>query len=197
MNSRDEGCAMSARRVPRLVYIVGASGAGKDSVLAGLRASLQADERIVVAHRYITRPASAGSENHVALSNAEFSLRRDTGCFALHWESHGLSYGVGREIEDWLAQGLTVLVNGSRAYWPEVQSRFPGAHLVEITASPETLRARLAARGREAAAEQAQRLARTQQMARAPWQVDHSIRNEGALGDAVRELRTWLGCASA
>ncbi|WP_341675706.1 phosphonate metabolism protein/1,5-bisphosphokinase (PRPP-forming) PhnN [Niveibacterium sp. SC-1] len=177
----------------RLVYVVGASGVGKDSVLAALRASLQAGERIAVAHRYITRPVAAEGENHVALSEAEFHLRREAGCFALCWESHGLHYGVGREIEHWLAQDLTVLVNGSRAYWPEARRRFGAARLVEITASAETLRARLARRGRESAPEQALRLARTQQLAREPWQVDHSIRNESTISDAAWALKAWLG----
>jgi ribose 1,5-bisphosphokinase len=181
----------------RLVYLVGASGVGKDSVLAALRSSLGCDERIVVAHRYITRPASAGGENHIALSDAEFRIRLDTGCFSLHWESHGMHYGIGREIESWLEQGLTVLVNGSRAYWPEVRSRFPQARLVEITASPETLRARLALRGRESQADQARRLARTQQIDRAAFPADLCIRNEGALGDAVGNLKAWLGRVGA
>jgi len=180
------------RSSARLIYVVGASGVGKDSVLAALRASLRTRDRIVVAHRYITRPASAGGENHVALSEAEFLMRSEAGCFALHWESHGLHYGVGNEIQDWLGQGLAVLVNGSRAFWPQVQLRFPQARLVEITASPEILRARLAQRGRESSAEQAKRLARTEHLSRAGLQVDHYVRNEGAIDEAVSDLRAWI-----
>jgi ribose 1,5-bisphosphokinase len=52
----------------RLIYLVGASGAGKDSVLARMRALLQPTDRLVVAHRYITRASDAGGESHVALN---------------------------------------------------------------------------------------------------------------------------------
>ena len=81
-----------------LYYVIGPSGAGKDSVLGWLRTHLPADGRVLFAHRYITRPATAGGENHVELSVAEFALRRDAGLFCLHWASHGLHYGVGREV---------------------------------------------------------------------------------------------------
>ena len=54
----------------RLVYLMGASGAGKDSLLDALRHDLPPN--LMVAHRYITRPANAGSENHIALSQHEF-----------------------------------------------------------------------------------------------------------------------------
>ena len=53
-----------------LFYVVGASGAGKDSLLAYARAALGGGTPVFFAHRYITRPAEAGGENHVALSKA-------------------------------------------------------------------------------------------------------------------------------
>ena len=49
-----------------LVYVMGPSGAGKDSVLERARAMLSADQPIAFAHRYITRPPDIGGENHVA-----------------------------------------------------------------------------------------------------------------------------------
>ncbi len=54
----------------RLLYLMGASGSGKDSLLDALRQHLPTD--VAVAHRYITRPADAGAENHIALSETEF-----------------------------------------------------------------------------------------------------------------------------
>ena len=74
------------------------------------------DAPIAFAHRYITRPADAGGENHVALSRAEFALRRAHGLFAFHWQAHGNDYGIGREIQAWRAAGLTVVVSGSREH---------------------------------------------------------------------------------
>lgn len=175
-----------------LVYVVGASGVGKDSVLAGVRSMLLEDDRIAVAHRYITRDAQAGGENHVALSREEFLLRRAAGCFALDWESHGLHYGIGREIELWLAQGMQVLVNGSRAHAAVLRERYPAARVVEIVASDAVLRARLLARGREDAAAVDARLARNRQLPACP--ADYQIANEGSLDEAAQAL---LGFARA
>lgn len=47
--------------VGALVYVMGPSGAGKDSVLNRARAMLSADLPILFAHRYITRPADSGA----------------------------------------------------------------------------------------------------------------------------------------
>ena len=76
----------------RLIYLMGPSGAGKDSLLAALRAD--ADRAPLVAHRYITRPADAGCENHIALSEPEFLRRRAKGLFALDWQAHQQRYGA-------------------------------------------------------------------------------------------------------
>ena len=65
-----------------LVYVMGPSGAGKDSVLGRARVLLPPKAPVVFAHRYITRPADIGGENHVAVTRAEFAMRR--------------AYGVGR-----------------------------------------------------------------------------------------------------
>lgn len=172
----------------RLVYVMGPSGAGKDTLLSGLRAGLPAGTPVAFAHRYITRPADAGGENHVALNDAEFALRLERGLFALHWDSHGLRYGIGREIDLWLAAGLTVVVNGSRGALEEALLRYPAMLPVAITARPEVLRARLESRGRETAAEIAERLARA-----AAFPLDHpaivAVDNSGTVADAVARLR--------
>src|ERR1700730_6969832 len=81
----------------RLVAVMGPSGAGKDALIAYVRPRVD-PARIVFGHRYITRPADAGGENHVALSPAEFAARRAAGLFALAWESHGLGYGIDGEV---------------------------------------------------------------------------------------------------
>jgi ribose 1,5-bisphosphokinase len=144
-----------------LVYVMGPSGAGKDSVLDRARAMLSVETPIVFAHRYITRPANVGGENHVALSRAEFALRRAHGLFAYHWHAHGNDYGIGREVDSWRAAGLTVVVSGSREHYEKVAGSDPDLHPVLITAALDKLRARLSARGRESAAAAASRLARS------------------------------------
>lgn len=170
-----------------LIYVVGASGSGKDSLLRHARARLGGEPGIVFAHRYITRPQDAGGENHVALTPPEFVARRTARLFALHWRSHGLEYGIGIEINQWLAKGLTVVVNGSRQHLPDFRIRYPELLPVWIEVQVDVLRQRLLARGRETAEEIERRLARH-------WELsgvtagDTMIRNDGALEQAGEEL---------
>jgi ribose 1,5-bisphosphokinase len=144
----------------RLFYVVGASGSGKDSLLAYARGRLAGEPGVAFAHRYITRPADAGGENHVALAEAEFQARRQAGLFAMDWRSHGLRYGVGREINLWLAKGVHVVVNGSREYLLTARAFYPSLVAVLIDVSPQVLAERLRARGREDDAAIDARLAR-------------------------------------
>ena len=51
----------------RLIYLMGASGSGKDTLLRLLRAQLRADEPVIVAHRYITRDSGASERRAAAL----------------------------------------------------------------------------------------------------------------------------------
>jgi ribose 1,5-bisphosphokinase len=147
-----------------LVTVVGPSGAGKDTLLGAARAALAGDARFVFARRAITRPAEtvahAGAEDHLPLSEAEFAIARDAGAFALHWNAHGLHYGIPQSIEADLLAGRVVIANLSRAVLAEAHARYR-LKVVSITAPPAILAARLAGRGRETAAEIAARLARS------------------------------------
>ena len=143
-----------------LVYVMGPSGAGKDSVLDRARALLPADLPIAFAHRYITRPADTGGENHVALSPAEFALRRAHGLFAFHWHAHGNDYGIGHEIHAWRQAGLAVVVSGSREHFRTMDGIDEATVPVLITAPAERLKERLLRRGREDAGAAAERLRR-------------------------------------
>lgn len=174
-----------------LFYVMGPSGAGKDSVLARARALLPADTSVVFAHRYITRPPDASGENHVALSVAEFAMRRAHGLFAFHWQAHGNHYGIGREIHAWRKAGLTVVVSGSREHFQDVAGVDPETYPVLITAPIELLRNRLAARGREDQAAAARRLERSDAYdVHDPRLI--TITNDGPVDDAARMLVTAL-----
>ena len=142
-----------------LIAVVGPSGAGKDTLMAGARAAIAHDARFRFVRRAITRPAEAGGEDHEALSEADFAARRAAGGFALAWEAHGLNYGIPRDIEEDMAARHVVIANLSRAVLPEAGARYP-LRVLNITAPMEVLAARLAARGRESTADIAARLAR-------------------------------------
>ncbi|MDD5027937.1 MAG: phosphonate metabolism protein/1,5-bisphosphokinase (PRPP-forming) PhnN [Rhodoferax sp.] len=181
----------------RLIYVVGASGSGKDSLMAYARSSLAYEGQVVFAHRYITRAADAGGENHVALTPDEFESRRRAGLLAMHWQSHGYAYGIGIEINQWLAKGITVVVNGSRQYLETAAQRYCELLPVWVEVTPAVLRARLLARARESATEIEQRLARAPQTALAVH-CGKVIHNDGELrvaGDALVDL--IRGCHGA
>jgi len=134
-----------------LFYVIGPSGSGKDSLINYARRK-NVDGRILFAHRYITRP-TGGHENHVVLSDAEFARRSALGFFALEWASHSLHYGIGVEIDLWLATGSSVVVNGSRSYLATALKRYPELRIIVIDTEPAILKARLTARGREGSSE--------------------------------------------
>lgn len=154
---------------PRLVLVVGPSGAGKDTVLRHARQHLAGSRQVVFPRRVITRPPGPG-EDHVPVTEGEFITRR----FALSWSAHGLRYGIPAEIEDDLAAGRIVVVNVSRSVIAETRRRYP-CMVVEITAPACILAKRLAARGRESAAEIEARLQRDA----APAEADVTIINDG------------------
>lgn len=174
-----------------LLYVIGASGCGKDSLMSFARHTLAADSNVVFAHRYITRPHTAEGENHVALSEAEFNSRLTKKLFSLHWDSHGMRYGIGCELNQWLSKGLTVILNGSRAYLPEASKNYPELTPVLIEVSTDVLRTRLLARGRESATEIDSRLLRAKEFERLHHDRLLRLCNDGALhetGPAFVEL---------
>lgn len=144
----------------RLVLIVGPSGAGKDTLIDYAKGRLQHESRIHFVRRVITRPASVG-EDHEPVSAAVFDQYVEGGAFALHWEAHGLQYGLPGIVDHWLAQGHVVVANGSRAILPMARHRYTGLQIVHITASQSVLQERLERRGREEHESRKARMARS------------------------------------
>jgi ribose 1,5-bisphosphokinase len=144
----------------RIFYVIGPSGSGKDSVMRYAREQLAANPNVVFAHRYITRPVETQGENHIALSEAEFDARLEAGLFAMHWNSHGLRYGIGREISLWLNRGCNVVINGSREYLAQAREHYPELIAVMVSVSQEVLAERLRHRGRESEHQIAERIQR-------------------------------------
>lgn len=143
-----------------LAYVMGPSGAGKDTVLRLARRGLRRGEKIAFAHRYITREAAPQHENYVALSPDEFETRRAGGLLAFDWQAYGFRYGVGTEIESWHRAGFVVVVSGSREHFRSWSKPRSGVLPILISAPPDALAQRLAARGRENAAARVERLGR-------------------------------------
>ena len=148
----------------KLFYVIGATGAGKDTLMNYARTQLNGHEKVIFAHRYITRPPFTGNENHIYLGEEEFKTRIDDELFALYWESHAQYYGIGAEINMWMEKGFNVVVNGSRQYLPVAKELYPEMIVILIDASPEIIRERLTGRGRENATEINKRIVRSSEI---------------------------------
>lgn len=158
-----------------ITAIVGPSGAGKDTLIAGALA-LRPDLHLV--RRVITRPTEAGGEDFEGVTVAEFGQRAARGDFALTWEAHGLSYGIPKSE---VAGLCDVIFNGSRAALPFAARVFPDLRVILVTAPDIVLAARLAARGRETADDIRARLSR------AAFEMPEGIAFQTVVNDASPE----------
>ncbi|GIZ12204.1 phosphonate metabolism protein/1,5-bisphosphokinase (PRPP-forming) PhnN [Pseudomonas sp. NCCP-436] len=147
----------------RLIYLMGPSGAGKDSLLQAARESLQAFG-CRLARRVITRSAESQGEDALGVTVNEFERLERAGAFALSWRANGLAYGIPREVDDWLAAGHDVLVNGSRAHLTAARQRYPNLLAILLRVDEGVLRQRLLARGRETPEQIEQRLVRNRRL---------------------------------
>ena len=170
----------------RLIYVMGPSGAGKDSVLDWLRANLPPGMQVHWARRTITRPASAGGEAHEAIDVQGFEHLSHKGAFALAWQANGLHYGIRHTELARLQQGHWVMVNGSRGHLPQALQSHPGLQVVHITADPATLVQRLTQRQRETPEEIQQRVARASAFVVPKGAIE--ILNNGSLAEAGSAL---------
>jgi ribose 1,5-bisphosphokinase len=171
------------------VAVVGPSGAGKDSLIAALVARRPG---LIAVRRVVTRPARPGDEPFEPATPAAFARRVAAGGFVLHWQAHGLHYGIPAGVEADLAAGRDCVMNLSRGVLAEAAARWPRLRVVAVTARPEVLAQRLAARGREDAAAVARRLARAGAIALPAGldvvQVDNSGTLEAAVAAALAAL---------
>lgn len=172
------------------VAVVGPSGSGKDAVIDCARAHYRDDARLVFPRRVITRPAGSGEDHH-PVSEAEFADLSDAGEFAVHWDAHGLRYGVPRHVAAAVEEGCVAVVNVSRAAMAGLDETFSTVHVVRVTVAEEVRRARILSRGREASDEVLARLNRPDPAPGHPVALE--IVNDGALSDAGDALVALLG----
>lgn len=171
-----------------LHLVVGASGAGKDTLMAE---AAKARPDLLVAERVITRPSDAGGEVHRGVDEAEFDRLERAGAFALSWRAHGLGYGVPIAAVEALDIPRHALVNVSRSVVAEARRRYGPLRVLLVSATPEARAARLAGRGRESAEDVAERLRR----AAGPQPEGEDVRivdNSGALEDGVARFLAAL-----
>lgn len=168
----------------RLVLVVGPSGAGKDTLISLVREACRGKPQFVFPRRTVTREASVHEENE-AVSPAVFDAAASAGAFALAWSAHGLSYGLRGTVDDDIHAGRTVIVNVSRTIIAQARRRYANVVVVQVTAPPEVLAERLAARGRASDGALVDRLNRAVAPDTAP---DIEIVNVGPAIDRARDL---------
>jgi ribose 1,5-bisphosphokinase len=179
----------------RLVLVVGPSGAGKDTLLRLARAACIEDHDVVFPRRVVTRESSVDEDN-IAVSSDEFRRARDHGDFAVQWEAHGHSYALPLGLNDDIRAGRTVVANVSRTVIGALRQIYANVVVVAITAPPDVLAQRLAARARHSDGNIAERLTRSVDDASA--QADVTILNAGSAEYHGRQLlrviwnQAWL-----
>jgi ribose 1,5-bisphosphokinase len=144
----------------RLVLVVGPSGAGKDTLIGLAQAACAGDGNVVFPQRVVTREASA-HENNEAVSATVFGQMLARGDFAFQWEAHGLRYGLPRSVADDIRAGRAVVVNVSRTIVDSARRSYAHVTVVSVTAPPDILAQRLAARARPSDGQLGDRLRRT------------------------------------
>ncbi|MFD1744561.1 phosphonate metabolism protein/1,5-bisphosphokinase (PRPP-forming) PhnN [Rhizobium helianthi] len=181
-----------------LIVVVGPSGVGKDTVIAHAARHFAADARVRFVRRWITRPQDAGGEDHRPVDPDAFLAHEASGGFAVSWRAHGLCYGIPYESREELNTAPCLIVNGSRSALPLFLIAFPRVAVVEITARPEILAARLAMRGRESHAQIAARLShRPTETAIScqTWTIDNSEAPEKAGLAFISIIRDYVAAS--
>jgi ribose 1,5-bisphosphokinase len=162
-------------------------------VIRGLGERLTDRDGVVIARRVVTRPSDA-HEDHDTLDEAAFADAEEAGRFALSWTAHGLRYGVPVAIDGAIDEGKIVVCNVSRNAVAAVRRRYPRSRVVLVTARPEILAARLAARGREGTEERRERLERAG-ASEAAVEPDVVLDNNELLSTIVerlsKQIRSW------
>lgn len=139
--------------------------------------------------RFVTR--SNETPPHIAITSEEFATRKRANGFVLSWDANGWRYGVSKDLEDRLAAGQSVILNGSRSIVDLARSSFSPLKVIHVTAPLDVLSRRLRERGREDAESIEHRLARAERMAPNGPDVCH-VDNSGTLEDGIDRLLTAL-----
>jgi phosphonate metabolism protein PhnN/1,5-bisphosphokinase (PRPP-forming) len=164
-----------------LFVILGASGAGKDSIIHAIK---QSSVDLEFTRRVITREINIETEDFESVTNDVFDIMRDENAFIFSWNAHGLKYGIRRDILDHLKDGRHCVINGSRKALPAMLDEYPALIPILVTVDPNVLERRLRSRGRENEDEIAARISRSMMP---PPEGCYTISNNGMIEETAKE----------
>jgi ribose 1,5-bisphosphokinase len=176
----------------QLIYVVGPSGAGKDSLMRWLRERSVRQPRLHWARRTVTRPSHDSSTGDISLDEASFSKTVLAGGFALQWQANGLRYGIPHEELTPILTQQWVFINGSRAHLETCAARYPGMTILHITADPAVLRQRLLQRGRESQTMVETRIQRAPLLAAPAQSILMEVFNNSDIEEAGQQMLQQL-----
>lgn len=166
-----------------VVAVTGASGVGKDALLAYARE--HAGTFASFPRRAITRPPGPG-EDHAPMEEGEFADALERGAFGVWWQAHGLHYGIPVSADAEVRAGRAIVVNVSRGVLGLLAARYERLIVVRVTVSDAVRAVRLRARQRESTDEITNRMDRADPAPDHP--VDAEIRNDGTLEEGGMQL---------
>lgn len=175
-----------------LVFVVGRSGSGKDTIMRNVASALLLDDiPVYILQRHITRPPDK-TENSLYVSEEEFLQKKSQKDYVLSWSVYNNSYGCPRiPLEESLRKGEIVLVNVSRSILYDAKEKYPRSKIVQIVVPDKVAETRIKNRGREDSNNLAERLTRMRKKIDMPF-PDKIIENEGDLDVAVHEFSDYL-----
>jgi ribose 1,5-bisphosphokinase len=181
---------MAVDRSNLLIFVVGTSGSGKDSVMRETVAYLSTKGiPASTLKRVITRPSDKNEES-TYITKEEFLKRKEE--FALSWFIYDNWYGCPKDqIEAAMDQKHVLLINISRSILTKARMKFPSCRIVLITVPKDTAEIRIRKRGREDQTGLMKRLTRMKTKIEIP-DPDFILQNTGDLKDTAKELGNYL-----
>jgi len=173
-----------------LIFVVGTSGSGKDSVMRETVAYLtQNGVPAQILKRTITRTPDKNEESDF-LPVDDFLLRKSE--FALVWNIYDNWYGIPWEsIHNAYESYSVLLINVSRGVLNEARKLFPSSLIILVTVPKEIAESRIKNRGREDHKGMRIRLSRMSKQVDMPI-PSKIINNSGDLKDTAKELGDFL-----
>ena len=173
-----------------LVFVVGTSGSGKDSVMRETVAYLTENGvPAQILKRMITRTPDIYEESNF-LPIDKFLQRKNE--FALSWNIYDNWYGIPWDsINTAYRNSSLLLINVSRGVLYEARRLFPSSLIILVTVPKEVAESRIKNRGRENHKGMRKRLTRMNKDVDMP-SPNKIVNNAGVLQDTAKELGEFL-----